>query len=74
MTGGYVFMIAACVLCKQPFSFNPHKVPSLMVNGTKEPLCEGCHKAANLARKAAGVPPWPEPLEGAYEPMPEEEL
>lgn len=79
---GYVFVMAPCLLCKQPFSFNPNFVPSIKVNsegksdpnGKREPICQTCHTRANEARKAAGVEPWPEPLPGAYEPANENSI
>lgn len=70
----YAYMMAPCCLCNQAFSFNPHKVPSLMVQGRREPVCLPCHTSGNAQRKAAGVPIWPEPLPGAYEAFPAEEL
>lgn len=71
---GYAYVMGPCVLCGNPFSFNPHKVPSLNINGQREPVCEPCHTVANNKREAAGVPRWPDPLPGAYEPFPQEEL
>lgn len=71
---GFAMVMAACILCGKPFSFNPHKVPSLKVNGHREPVCLSCHTTANNEREAAGVERWPEPMPGAYEPMPAEEL
>lgn len=74
MSAYYAFMIAACARCKQPMTFNPHKVPALRINGVKEPVCRGCHDILNAEREKLGLERWPEPQEGAYEPLPEEEL
>jgi hypothetical protein len=39
---GFMFVMGFCIACHTPISFNPHTVPSLRVNGTREPLCRGC--------------------------------
>ena len=70
---GYVFAMSACIGCKQPFSYNPHKVPSIRIDGTREPICRACVNTANPRRISNGL----EPITvqpGAYEAMPEEEL
>ena len=70
---GYAFAMSHCIGCKQPFSYNPHKVPSIRVEGVREPICRACVDAANPHRIAGGLLPIIiEP--GAYEAMPEEEL
>ena len=72
---GYVMMTCPCFICKHPFMFNPHKVPSIKdTNGVKQPLCRNCVAWANEERKKAGVEPWPEPHPDAYEPLNEMEL
>ena len=70
---GYVLAMSPCIGCKQPFSYNPHKVPSIRINGVREPVCRICVDRVNPARIANGL----EPIvvqPGAYEAMPEEEL
>lgn len=70
---GYVFMHAPCIGCSQPFAFNPMKVPSLMWNGKREPICRHCVERANPTRVANGLHPIvPDPE--AYEPCDEYEL
>jgi hypothetical protein len=39
---GYVLAYGACIHCGTMMTFNPHYVPSIRVQGTKEPLCRGC--------------------------------
>ena len=70
---GYVFAMGACVACRQPFTFNPVRVPSLTWNGTRQPICRACVERINPKRIANGVPPI-EPLPGAYEECEEGEL
>jgi hypothetical protein len=57
-----------CVSCERPISFNPELVPSLRVNGEREPVCRGCFKLWNeVHRVSKGL----EPVKlrpGAYEP------
>jgi hypothetical protein len=71
---GYFIMMGSCIMCKQPFAFNPHKVPSIRVDGKREPLCLRCHGRANEVRKARGLEPWPDPQPGAYDGADESEL
>jgi hypothetical protein len=49
------------------FSYNPDKVPSLRVNGVREPVCKGCVERVNPVRIAKWLDPIV-PLPGAYEP------
>lgn len=71
---GYAFVISPCVFCKKIFSYNPLKVPSVKVDGVKEPICATCLEWANRERVKNGLEPWGPPLPGAYEPCREEEL
>lgn len=76
MTGnghGYVICVGACINCGRPFSFNPHKVPSVIWQGKREPVCRNCLERANAIRKARGIPEH-EVLPGAYDPADEGEL
>lgn len=70
---GYVFATSPCIGCGRIFSYNPVRVPSLTVNGEREPVCLGCVERANPRRLANGLPPIV-PLPGAYEPADESEL
>lgn len=54
---GYAMAFGACINCKQPFGFNPHKVPSVRVNGLREPICRACVEQANPKRIANGLEP-----------------
>jgi len=70
---GYVFATGNCIGCGQAFTFNPLRVPSIPINGTREPVCRACIERANQRRPALGLEPII-PLPGAYEPCPEGEL
>lgn len=64
----WMYVMGACYGCKRPFYFNADLVPSLRVNGHREPFCQSCIDAANPARIAKKLPPIV-PVEGAYEPQ-----
>lgn len=70
---GYVMALGPCIGCGRPFSFNPMRVPSLSVNGTREPICQTCVDRVNPLRKANGLEPIV-PLAGAYDAADEGEL
>ena len=70
---GYALVFSACYGCKQTFGYNPHLVPSMRVNGIREPVCERCLTTVNIKREANGDKPHPV-APGAYEPIREEEL
>lgn len=70
---GYATAMGICFGCKQPFSFNPVRVPSIMISGSKEPVCAGCVERVNPKRIANGLPPIV-PLPDAYEACEESEL
>lgn len=56
-----------CHVCGRPFTFNADRVPSVLVNGEREPVCLDCVERANPQRIANGLAPIV-PLPGAYEP------
>lgn len=39
---GWMYVIGNCVSCKTVIGFNPDLVPSIRVNGVREPLCLDC--------------------------------
>ena len=70
---GYALCFGQCAHCRQTFAFNPIAVPSVRVNGVREPICKGCIEWANPLRKAKGL----EEIvvkKGAYEACDEAEL
>jgi hypothetical protein len=71
--GGYTFMMGICYGCGKTFIFNPHKVPSIRVEGEREPVCRECMVIVNRIRAEHKMEPIPVHPD-AYEPIPEEEL
>ena len=54
---GYILCTATCFGCKQVFSFNPAKVPSIRIDGNREPICLDCVGRVNPKRIANGLEP-----------------
>lgn len=56
----YMSVIADCIACGRKISCNPNFVPSIRVNGIKEPLCKNCFKRWNeIHRVSKGLEPIP---------------
>ncbi len=53
---GYYTVTAPCCNCKNIFSFHPNKVPSIRINGIREPICKTCVDRSNVERKEKGMP------------------
>lgn len=54
----FMFVIGNCCACHAPITFSPSRVPSLVVAGSREPLCRGCHARWNkIHRTSQGLPP-----------------
>lgn len=70
---GFAIATGQCIGCRCLFSFNPVRVPSITVDGTREPLCKGCFERVNRERQARGLPAFPLAAD-AYEPVEESEL
>jgi hypothetical protein len=57
---GYAMCMGFCVACKAPIKFNPVRVPSITVNGTRQPLCKSCFNRWNqIHRTSKGLPAEP---------------
>lgn len=65
----FMFMIGACIACSVRISFNPHKVPSIRVNGVREPLCRGCAQKWNRAHPANARPIHPDAYKAVETPQ-----
>lgn len=70
---GYAMCYGPCLCCGQIFGFNPHRVPSMTYNGTREPICKECIPYVNRLRKEKGTEPIV-PHKDAYEAIDEGEL
>jgi len=64
----YMFVTGYCYGCKNIFSFNADFVPSIRIEGEKEPICEECMKRTNVVRVEKGLSPHPIHPQ-AYEPQ-----
>ncbi len=67
---GFVMMTGFCCNCRRMVSFAPTKVPSLMINGKREPLCRACAERWNEMHPEKARPI----QDGAYEAQPEDEV
>jgi len=56
---GFAFCMGGCCICKVTFNFNPDRVPSIRINGEKEPICRACHADINKLRESKGLPTFP---------------
>jgi len=70
---GYLFAFSPCIRCGVPFGYNPARVPSVIVHGSREPICQDCIAYINAervknGREAINV------LAGAYDACDESEL
>lgn len=54
---GFVFCVGTCFGCKGPMTFNPNLVPSISINGVKEPICKTCVDKVNPVRIKNGLEP-----------------
>jgi hypothetical protein len=70
---GYALCMGSCFACRKPFAFNPLRVPSIRVRGSREPVCRECIEAANPMRIANGLEPIV-PAPDAYDACDEGEL
>jgi hypothetical protein len=69
----YALGTSLCAGCHRIFSYNPLRVPSVVIKGSREPICRDCVERVNPARIANGLEPIV-PLPDAYEPIHESEL
>jgi len=66
MVGG-IIAFGPCWGCGALFAFNAERVPSIVVDGERYPLCRDCVNHANELREVSGAP-LIVPLPGAYDP------
>lgn len=66
----FMYALGSCCACGARIAFNPNKVPSLRVNGVREPICRACFEQWNqIHRTGKGLDPIPLQPD-AYEPEP----
>jgi len=70
---GYMMGMAPCIGCRQVFAFNPIRVPSIRVDGQREPICRNCVERVNPQRVKNGLEPIV-PHPDAYEAADEDEV
>lgn len=85
---GYLVVLGECFVCRRPFTFNPHLVPSIPIDpvtqrppdlggdperAQREPICESCVERVNRIRESLGEEGI-RILQGAYEPIEEGQL
>ena len=54
---GYMSVIGECFTCKAPLTFNASRVPSIRIDGKREPICRACIALANPKRIENGLAP-----------------
>ena len=64
---GWMFVVGECYACKRLFTFNANHVPSIPIDGVREPICRDCVERANPERVKNGLEPIV-PHPDAYEP------
>jgi hypothetical protein len=70
---GYAFCTSPCFGCGRIFNYNPMRVPSIPLNGKREPICRECVDRANPQRIKNGLEPIV-PFPDAYDACEESEL
>lgn len=70
---GYVICHGTCCACGNVMGFNPLRVPSIRIDGVKQPVCATCMGWLNDNRVAKGLAPVAIAPD-AYEAIPEEAL
>jgi len=71
---GYAFALGDCLVCNQPFTFNPLTVPSFRdKNNVRQPVCLHCMTVVNNMRIKKGIQPFDIP-HNAYGMCDEREL
>lgn len=70
---GFVFMTTVCFGCGNVFNCHPNLVPSIRVEGHRQPICAECVKRANPLRIRNGLDPIVPPP-GAYQPTDESSI
>ena len=70
---GYAMCYSSCFGCGRVFGYNPHRVPSVRIDGVRQPVCADCVERVNPERIKNGLEPIV-PAADAYEAIHESEL
>lgn len=62
-----MMVMSACFGCGRLFTYNAERVPSIVMDGTREPICADCVAEANRLRAIYSFEPI-RILPGAYDP------
>jgi hypothetical protein len=54
---GYMFVMSGCIGCGNLMTYNAEHVPSIIVDGVREPICQECVYLANPERVEQGLEP-----------------
>ena len=66
---GFMLLHAFCAGCQMAMTCNAERVPSITVEGTREPVCASCIRKMQARQREAGEEVWPDPHPDAYEPQ-----
>jgi hypothetical protein len=64
---GFMYVLGPCCTCGTLMHYSAERVPSIRIDGVREPVCRHCIERANPVRIANGLEPI-EILSGAYDP------
>lgn len=70
---GYFCITSTCAVCRALITYHPHKVPSVRVEGVRQPICRPCVDEINPLRVEHGLPAIPI-QDGAYDAADESDL
>jgi len=69
----YILCLGPCIGCGTLFTFNPERVPSIRIDGVRQPICRACFERRQAHRRANNLPV-ETLLPGAYDPAPADSI
>ena len=70
---GYAIVTGTCFGCQTFFGYNPHRVPSIRIDGVRQAICRNCAGIVQENQRRDNLPVT-ELHPEAYEPIHESEL
>ena len=70
---GYAIVTGSCIGCQKLFGYNPHRVPSIRIDGVRQAICRSCAGIVQDNQRRDGLDVT-EIHPEAYEPIHESEL